>query len=298
MGYNIKNTSCSEHDCLFDYVNGGFLAGMGILGFFMSTAVTLCFIFDIIKLSKPKKMFMINIAVNDALIGLIAMIRGLGIISNKVVGANNDGSTNEWCYIFLFIAHFVWGSIILTQIPLTIDWFIALIFPHKYSSFITVKVSVILNVFSWMPMAATHLMWDPIEFARGRRNILFQKEYNRCILGPIPWIPIVTLVAPLTVIFIMYSVIAISIYKNGLSVSRLLATTSAVIFTGFLVTIPQLFLFTLSYPMTYEVGQIFTVTLYHANCVVNPVIYFMANPKIWRQIRKFSKKQNSVGTSG
>jgi hypothetical protein len=83
----------------------------------------------------------------------------------------------------------------------------------------------------------------------------------------------------------MYIVIAISIYKNGLSVSRLLVTTSVVIFTNFLITIPQFFLFTLSHPMSYEVSQIFTVTLYHANCVVNPVIYFVANPRISHQIK-------------
>ena len=107
MGFNIKNTTCSYQDCTFVLVNGSCLAGIGFIGFFMSSALLLCFKFDVIKIPGPKKMFMTNVAVNDALIGIVAVIRGLGIISKKVVGVNEDGSVNAWCYIFVFLAYFV-----------------------------------------------------------------------------------------------------------------------------------------------------------------------------------------------
>ena len=51
------------------------------------------------------------------------------------------------------------------------------------------------------------------------------------------------------------------------------------------------FLLEVGVQMDYVVAQIFTVTLYYINCVVDPVIYFYANPSVQMRVsRSFSKK--------
>ena len=295
MGFNIKNTTCSYQDCTFVIVNGSCLAGIGFIGFFMSSALLLCFKFDVIKIPGPKKMFMTNVAVNDALIGIVAVIRGLGIISKKVVGVNEDGSVNAWCYIFVFLAYFVWSSIMFTKLPLTIDWFIALVFPHKYSKWITPKVTLVMIILSWAPMAITHLIHDPIAFLAGTMAVEYHRNYGRCIFDDLrPLLPIMTLVTPLLLIVLMYLMIFISMYRHKIEVGRLLVTTSAIVFSGILIVTPQILFFTLNLQMSYEAAQIFTVTLYHADCILNPLIYFIANPRIMSQIKA---RRKMVGRS-
>ena len=299
MEFKIKNSTCLHDRCTFDLVNGGCLVGMGVIGFFLSVVMVLCLKFNIVKLSGPKNLFMMNIAINDAMVGLVAVIRGLGIISEKVVGVNEDMSVNNWCYVFLFLAHFVWNTIILVQLPLAIDWFISLVFPHKYNQWITRKISWIMTILSWAPMTITHLIYDPIIVAKGTMIAKYQVKYNRCVFGLRPLLPVIALLVPLVVLIIMYSVITVSIYKNRLPVSRLLATTSAIVFSGLLVVLPQILLTTTTIEMSYEAAQIFTVTLYHTICIVNPLIYFIANPRVIPQIRARKRRlQKSIKGAG
>jgi hypothetical protein len=60
------------------------------------------------KVRSPQKIFLINVAVNDALIGLVAVPRGLGIISHHYMGVDDDGSVSGYCYFFPFAAYFIW----------------------------------------------------------------------------------------------------------------------------------------------------------------------------------------------
>ena len=53
-------------------------------------------------------MFIINISVNDALMALVAIGRGLGIISKKLIGVDNDDDENELCCVFTIFSSILW----------------------------------------------------------------------------------------------------------------------------------------------------------------------------------------------
>ena len=288
MGYNVGENNCtnSTEQCTFDLINGYGLAGIGTLGFLMSTAAIICLHFNIIKLPGSKKIFLINVALNDALMGLIAVPRGLSIISPHFMGVGDDGSVSWYCYFFPFPAYFVWDSIMFTLLPLTVDRFIALVFPTKYRDIMTPKVSKAMVITSWLPAVITHLIYDPVRYAVGTMEVKYQPSYNRCVFDVKPILPIMTLMVPLIAIALMYLIIAISIVKNKIPVGRLLVTTTAILLTGVTVAIPQVIMVTAKLTLSYEVAQICTVTLYHCNCIFNPVIYFIANPRIALQMKE------------
>ena len=114
----------------------------------------------------------------------------------------------------------------------------------------------------------------------------YQPSYNRCVFNVNPILPIMTLLVPLILIGLMYLFMAISIIRNKIPVGRLLITTTVILVTGILVTIPNILMITINMKMPYKEAKIFTVTLYHANCVCNPLIYYIANPKIAPQIKE------------
>ena len=100
------------------------------------------------------------------------------------------------------------------------------------------------------------------------------------------------LIVPLIILALMYFIMAISIVRNKIPVGRLLITTTAILLTGVFAVIPQTIMITWNVRYSYKVAQVLTVTLFHANCIFNPVIYYMANPRIAPQI----KEQASVRT--
>ena len=289
MGYNVQNHECTNsttESCTFDLINGYCLAGMGGVGFLMSTAAIICLHFNIIKLPGSKKIFLINVALNDALMGLIAVPRGLSIISPHFMGVRGDGSVSWYCYFFPFPAYFVWDSIMFTLIPLTADRFIALVFPTKYRDIMTPTVSKVMVISSWLPSGIFHLLYDPIRYAIGAMEVKYQPSYNRCVFEvERPLLPILTLLVPLIAIGIMYLIIIVSIVKNKIRVGRLLVTTSAILLTGVIVAMPPILMITANLRMSYKVAQLCTITLYHSNCIFNPVIYFITNPRIATQIK-------------
>ena len=54
-----------------------------------------------------------------------------------------------------------------TLMPLTVDRFIALVFPRKYKRLVTPRVSRAMVLVSWLPSAMIHLLIDPIRYAVG-----------------------------------------------------------------------------------------------------------------------------------
>ena len=51
---------------------------------------------------------MINVSINDALLGFVGTIRGLGIISQRFMGIADDGSDNGFCAAYAIFANFTW----------------------------------------------------------------------------------------------------------------------------------------------------------------------------------------------
>ena len=97
--------------------------------------------------------------------------------------------------------------------------------------------------------------------------------------------PVMLLLVPLCIIVLLYGIMVTFIINNKIPVGRLLKTTSAILFTGAITVIPEVMIGT-NLEMSYEVAQIATVTLYHANCIYNPIIYFIANPKVTPQLKE------------
>ena len=54
-----------------------------------------------------------------------------------------------------------------TLMPLTMDRFLALVFPRKYKRLVTPRVSRAMVLVSWLPSAMIHLLIDPIRYAVG-----------------------------------------------------------------------------------------------------------------------------------
>ena len=51
---------------------------------------------------------MVNISVNDTLMALAAIGRGLGIISKHFMGVNDENEENGYCHFYVIFASFIW----------------------------------------------------------------------------------------------------------------------------------------------------------------------------------------------
>ena len=45
-------------------------------------------------------MFILNISVNDAMLALLGLVRGLGYLDKTFIGLNRDESTNPFCQFY------------------------------------------------------------------------------------------------------------------------------------------------------------------------------------------------------
>ena len=91
---------------------------------------------------------------------------------------------------------------------------------------------------------------------------------------------------PLILISLMYAAMTVSIFRNKIPVGRLLVTTTAILLSGVFVVIPQVLMVTMDLKMSFKVGKILTITVFHMNCIFNPIIYCLANPRISPQIKQ------------
>ena len=77
----------------------------------------------------------------------------------------------------------------------------------------------------------------------------------------------------------MYIIMLIIIIKNKRQFGRFLAISSGIIVSSLLSYAPTVIAIAWSVPMSYEVSQILTVTLYYVNGIINPMVYFVAHPR-------------------
>ena len=85
---------------------GGILVAIGVCGFFLNI-IELLFLRLFVKFSSTQNVFIVNVAVCDALMGVVATIRGLGIIDHFFVGAYPDHSLNEFCYAYAIMLNVI-----------------------------------------------------------------------------------------------------------------------------------------------------------------------------------------------
>ena len=55
-----------------------------------------------------QNVFVLNVLFHDTLVGVLGVIRGLGIIDDVFVGVESDGDENFFCLIFPIVGHLIW----------------------------------------------------------------------------------------------------------------------------------------------------------------------------------------------
>ena len=59
----------------------------------------------------------------------------------------------------------------MVLIPLTVDRFVAIVFPRKYLVWVTRKTSMALILLCWVPMIAVNIVYDSIRHATGKVKV-------------------------------------------------------------------------------------------------------------------------------
>ncbi|KAL5267533.1 hypothetical protein ACHWQZ_G004536 [Mnemiopsis leidyi] len=284
--FDIKDHVCFNDTrvCPFRIVNGSILTVIGIVGFIMSSSVVLLLVFNVIRLPGNKNIFVINVSMFDALLAMVGTIRGLGIISKSVLGIGEDMEASTWCKIFTIVAAPLWESLILSLLPLTVDRFVAVVFPTKYKRIITDKTSSVMVLASWLPLIILNL-YDIISYKLNDLKIGYYHRYNRCVyLNPWKQQQFFFLLLPFLLIAGMYLIMIVIIIRNKIKATKLILTTSVIVATSLLTSQPFLLMSSFNITMSYEVSQILTVTCYYLNGIFNPLIYLCCNARVQDQL--------------
>ncbi|XP_063680909.1 uncharacterized protein LOC134816095 isoform X2 [Bolinopsis microptera] len=297
MGYNIGDSDCAGNyssTCPFQVANGSALTIIAGTGFLLSSFTIYCLIFHV-KLPLCQNIFVLNVAVSDILNATVGIIRGLGMVASPVfIGVTREGEILQWCHIYPLVGNTVWSASVLVLLPLTLDRFLAIVFPFQYKSLVNKETSRAFSVITWLPLIGL-LIYDSVTYSTGHTKIAHQPVFHRCVIENERFYqPIVFLMAPFILIILMYSTMLFFVIKTGLESKRLFVITSAIILTGFITVIPDHLLTTFKIQLDYKIAQVFTVTLYYTNSICNPMIYFCSN-RITRRELTASLMQSTVG---
>ena len=96
---------------------------------------------------------------------------------------------------------------------------------------------------------------------------------------------VVGVIVPIVLIPLMYSVVLYHIQTHTVACRRLLITCSAIVVASWLAYLPSSLTSIFHISLSYEVSMVLTVTMYYSNSVINPIIYFVLNPKTMRVIK-------------
>ena len=270
------------------------MAVIGLLGIVCSSSVIYFLACRKIKLAKCKHLFIINIAVSDVVISVIGLIRGLGIIDSKFVGAPKNipqENPTMYCKVYTVCMYALTYSGIPTLLPLTIDRFIAIVLPLKHKFIVTKKFSLFLIGASWLPIVIV-LLHALVELVLGTIDIEYNEKYYRCVATNryeeiVKAEEICLVMVPFFVIVALYITMLVFIIKNSFKFNRFLITATAIIMTSLLAYFPTVIANIWDIPMSYEVSQILTITLFYMNGIVNPIIHVLVHPATERSIRSW-----------
>lgn len=233
-----------------------------------------------IKLANHQGAFIVNLAVSDLLVSAIGVLRGLGIINSKFVGAP-DNIANPFCagYAILIFSFGVSGMSAL--LPLTIDRALAVVLPLRHSSIINKKTCRIMFLATWLSIL-TVLVDNIVRYKIGAISIEYSERYHRCVMFGKGLIIQDTLlfIIPFFLVLLTYSVMLIIIIKTKKSCGQFLVVSVAIIATNLLAYSPTVIInMAQNYEMSYEVSQVLFATLWYINGVANPLIYVAVHPK-------------------
>ena len=85
----------------------------------------------------------------------------------------------------------------------------------------------------------------------------------------------------------MYIVMLTIIIKSKRKFGWFLVISSGIIVSSLLSYAPTVIAVAWSVPMSYEVSQILTVTIFYVNGIINPMVYFMAHPRSRQYVTEY-----------
>lgn len=265
-------------DCTFTYINSILLITIGVFGFILSSAVILLLVFKI-KLPGAKPIFILNVSVNDAVLSIIAIIRGMNFLMHF------DDNSIAFCEIYAIISCPFKHNLSLVLIPLTLDRFLAVVYSTKYSALVTPRSSLVACSFSWIFLALL-LLYDLIGYFLGSMQLTYDKVQDRCVYNNSRerLSPVIFLLIPTGIIIILYIVMTVVIVKRKIKCGRFFVTSLLIIITNFMTTLPDVLMKTFCIKPNYEVMTFFEVTLFYINGICNPLVYLGANKRAIEQI--------------
>ena len=115
-------------------------------------------------------------------------------------------------------------------------------------------------------------------------------EVRRCISSMMEAESIVLSFTPMCTICFLYLLIIYTICSRGISANTVILSTSVIVLTGVLTSLPSLLFQVVKLNMTYEVKNVLLVTVYYVNGIINPLVYFCFNPRVREQVRRVNER--------
>ena len=250
----------------------------------LCVSVIYCIVFNIVQLPGQQNLFILNVLLCDTGIAVIGVIRGLGIMSKRFVGVADDGEKTWFCDVYQLVARCFWNSAIPVLLLVTVDRFIAIVFPLRHKLWVTPRCSLVLIGLQWTLGIFSTFYLTVLDYYFGNKISRYVDEYHRCLILEYSTVMKVLDIfmgeVSMVTIAILYIVMVIAIAKSGRNIGKMLRTSSVIVLSGFLSSVPAFLFYRLDIRMSYEIAQVFTVTLYYLNCVVDPCVYFYCNPAI------------------
>lgn len=88
----------------------------------------------------------------------------------------------------------------------------------------------------------------------------------------------------------MYVAIATVVTRSNNYCRHVLITATVIIFTGLISYVPATLANATSVEMGYPFAQVFTVTFYYLNVIVNPLVYFCLHPRAKAAFKNWTAK--------
>ena len=270
---------------------------IGLLGILLSSSV-IYFLLRRIRLANCQNLLIINVAVSDTLACLVGILRGLGILDSKFVGAP-DGTTALACAIYTISLNTFANSGMLALLPLTIDRAIAVTAPLRHKSLVTKKTCLIMCATNWLPIFA-NLVYDMVAYSTETMEISYQHSYHRCVIqGRHTYLEhMCLLVAPFFLILLLYTSMMFFLVRHNRQSCRFLVTATGIIMSSLVSYFPTVITNIWSVPMSYEVSQIFTVTFFYTNGIVSHPTARKYLKTRWKGLVRSETKSSVVKHSG
>ena len=262
----------------FALVAGTTTVLVSLIGLVLCSIAIFCIVARIIYLTRRQNIFLLNVLINDLLIGMLGVIRGVGILWDQQLWFKTDGSVRAICEAYPLLAKLNWHSVHMVLIPLTVDRFIAVMFPLKHGVWITTKVGV------WMVLVPWVLVFfdtgnTTVQYLSGGLEVVYIPEYHRCSdpMGVSALRSVMFFIVPMGLISTMYLIMLAEILQKGRSCRKLLLTSSTIVFCSLLIVLPSNLHEDMGMYMSHRTSMVLNVMLYYHSSMTNPLIYLLTN---------------------